>query len=251
MSIVMDYINTNNLPLLTWLNADPVNISTSPTSFTWSNTKSDSNFDFVQTSGVAFPVVGALGLSFSTGQFLRSREPVTALSTSYTVLHLSTNTNDNTASLISYLKEGTTVSEISYVINGQDLEQNYLPSLLNTGTSIGEVDLSTDVLRIGVSHDVKRGRSNFVSPAVSSSNIINIDTSHKNPTGRLQIGGDTVIDNLYHVLVFTKKLSQTHIQQLLDLLLYSTPLLNDFIYWDLIVNDTWDLLNEATWNNLI
>lgn len=250
MGAVLDYINNNNLSLVTWLNADAANISTANNMFTWLNSKPDVNVDFIQSSSASYPVVTASGISFGQGQWLRSRLPVTHSAKSYTVLHISTNTNDTTASLVSYLKTASNTSQIDYLVSGTAVRQVYTPSLLTTTVDMGELDTGSDVVRLGVSHNVKRGISSLVLPGVTSSSILNIDTSHE-ASGLVQIGGDAQIENLYHLLIFNGKLATSDIHQLLDLLLYSTPALTGFVYWDLLANEVWDLMTETTWDNLL
>jgi hypothetical protein len=251
MSAVLDYINTHNLPLITWLNADAANINTSNNTFTWVNKKPDTDYDFIQSNPAAYPVATTSGVSFGVGQSLKSRLPVSYTDKSYTVLHISTNTATTTASLVSYLRADLDSPEIDYTVTGTAVRQVYTPSLLKTSIEVGSLDSNSNTVRLGMSHNVKQGKSSLILPGVLGSSIINIDTSHKGPSGLIQIGGDTSIENLYHLLIFNRKLTSSHIHQLLDLLLYSTPALSGFVYWDLITNEVWELMNEATWDNLL
>lgn len=251
MSTVLDYINTNNLSLLTWLNADSENLVVTPTSFTWKNKKLDTLYDFIQIVPANFPVISPAGITFTSDTFLRSRSNLAVTSKSYTFIHISKNVTGDTASLLSYSTSGSLTSEVTYSLTSLIVNQKYSPSLLTTSTTLGTAIVDSDVMRLGVVHDVKHGRSSLVRPDGVEGNIINIDTSHIAPSSKLQLGGQGTLVNLYHFLIFDQELSASTIQSLMDLLLYSTPALNDFIYWDLITTDSWGLLNEAAWNNII
>lgn len=249
MSSVLDYINTNSLPAKTWLDATPGNINISGTTFTWQNKLSNPNYNFTQSVISRHPSQSQQGITFTGNQAINCNDITLLDTSSYTLIALSKNTLTLEQTLISFrqlLNSGIDLLKYSLALNklNQLYQRIYLQTELDfTDSLIEEVNI------LAINHDVKLARSEIRidnNPYEFRKNIIN---SYNIEISNSIIGNDDLV-NLYHFLLFSPKIDKIHIDNLITLLINSTPELNPNPFWDDITTELWNELNESIWNNI-
>jgi hypothetical protein len=250
MSSVLDYITTNNLPLITWLNASPENIVVSGNSFTWKNSNNNTSFDFIQNIFSKHPIVSTDGVSFTSSNSISSRNPNLIDGKSYSIIGISKNSFGIDQVLVQ-LKQlvNTSVNVITYKQLAGKLLQEYRRTYLNTLLTFSNTIAET-VNIVCINHFVKLGRTTGRVDNSPHELRETLQNAYKLETGGAVIGDATIV-NLYHFLVFSPAISETQLDDIVDLLIASTPSLNPNPFWDLLITDTWDTITEAIWNNIL
>lgn len=250
MSSVLNYVTANNLSLITWLDASPSNIVISGNNFAWVNKKGNTSFDFIQTLFSKHPVVTSDGVSFTSSKSVFSRNSGLIDGKSYSIIAISKNSSGIDQVLISLRRlVNSSVNVVKYSQLSdkllQEYQRTYLKTLLNFSTSVIE---SINILCI--SHFVKLGRTSVRVNGFPYELIGNLQNAYKMQVSSSIIGEANLI-NLYHFLVFSPAITEAQLDDIVDLLIASTPALNPNPFWDLIITDTWDNLTEGLWNNIL
>jgi hypothetical protein len=250
MSSVLTYVTTNNLPLITWLDASPVNITISGNTFTWINRQGNTSFDFIQNIFGKHPTVSGDGVSFTSTKSIASRNSGLIDGKSYTIIALSKDNSGIDQVLVSLRQlVNSSVSVVKYSqLSGkllQEYRRTYLRTLLEFSNTIIE-----SVNIIGINHFVKEGRTSVRINGFPYELIGNLQNAYKIQVSS-SIIGEANLTNLYHFLVFSPAITEAQLDDIVDLLIASTPALNPNPFWDLIITDTWDTLTEAIWNNIL
>lgn len=250
MSSVLSYVTANNLSLITWLDASPSNIVVSGNNFTWINKTGNTSFDFIQTLFSKHPSVTSDGISFTSSTSVFSRATGLIDGKSYSIVAISRDSSGIDQVLVS-LKQlvNSSVNVVRYSQLSdkllQEYQRTYLKTLLNFSESIIE-----SINIICINHLVKLGRTSVRVNGFPYEIIGNLQNAYKMQVGS-SIIGEANLTNLYHFLVFSPSITEAQLDDIVDLLLASTPALNPTPFWDLIITDTWNNLTEGTWNNIL
>jgi hypothetical protein len=239
MSAVQDYITVNDLSALVWLNADSGNL------FTWMNELGGSSTDFIQNNLSNHPVVSSNGISFTSNSFLYSRSALFVDVNDYTIIALSKDDLTMPQVLVK-LQQG--IASTEYDLVAGKIQQKYRP-YQNTDIVTSDTANTNEVAAMVVKRRVKYGDTKLEVQGVQS-NHKNLINSWRFDSDNSIIGQGT-LNNLYHFLCFDEIVDTVHVEAIINLLIYSTPVLNPNPYWDLLQDITWDSLTTPLWDNIL
>lgn len=249
MSQVLNFIQSNNLDLVAWFNADLINLQISPTLFRWNSLGTVSGWTLTQTNPNLFPDVSGEGITFNSGSLLSTSGTSVLPSTKYTVLAVSKDNGEATQSLLTFNKTNLN-NFVSYGRVGLSILQTLQPALYSSSIQ-ASTDLVSEVNGYAISHDIKRGDTRFfASPSFTAEELRSFERYYKVADGRLVVGGGQ-LTNLYHLLILDGLIDAVTLEQIYNLLLLTTPVLNDAIYWDSISTEIWDNLSDSLWNTIL
>jgi hypothetical protein len=212
MTLSLDYIADNNLPIKTYL--DFTNASyTSVTgdTLTQSNLTGDIAYDFLSVGVLNFPVRGDFGMTFTSTQKLSSRvSGIITGASSYSLLVVSKNSNN------SLLKVGKTnpnlpkLLEIDYTAT--NFAQNY--SRLNVADrelTLGDLETTQVCL---LSHDVVTGVTNTSINLADFQQNTKLDAGYMLPNLSSFVLGEGFGGELLNFLLFVPAIDNVHLLEL-------------------------------------
>jgi hypothetical protein len=212
MTLSLDYIADNNLPIKTYL--DFTNASyTSVTgdTLTQSNLTGDIAYDFLSVGVLNFPVRGDFGMTFTSTQKLSSRvSGIITGASSYSLLVVSKNSNN------SLLKVGKTnpnlpkLLEIDYTAT--NFAQNY--SRLNVADrelTLGDLETTQVCL---LSHDVVTGVTNTSINLADFQQNTKFDAGYMLPNSSSFVLGEGFGGELLNFLLFVPAIDNVHLLEL-------------------------------------
>jgi hypothetical protein len=212
MSLAISYIANNALPCRTYLDfTNPAYSSVSGSNFTQLNLTGNTDYDFISTGALNFPVRGSQGITFTSTQKLSPRvSDIISGASSYSLLVVSKN-SDN-----SLLKVGKTnpnlpkLLEIDYTTT--NFAQNY--SRLNVADrelTLGDLETTQVCL---LSHDVVTGVTNTSINLTDFQQNTKIDAGYMLPNLSSFVLGEGFDGELLNFLLFVPAIDNLHLLEL-------------------------------------
>lgn len=250
MSLILNYINSNNLSLITWLDAALPNIRVNANAgFTWTNKGGAASGDGTQTAISAYPSLSTDGVTFPVNSFLKLRTPGLITGIDYSILMVFKGQISSESTVITIHKENTSAPLVSLAVAESSIKQTYSPSILQTARS-SSLSSTEDVSKVAIVHDTKHKRSTFYRNGVTSGTLENLDNFYTVNDGDVLLSGQG-LPPLYHLLIFNGKLSTTQVQYILDTLVLTTPGLTPNLSWDLLTEESWNGITDVSWDNML
>jgi hypothetical protein len=212
MTLSISYITDNNLPCRTYLDfTNPAYSSVSGSNFTQLNLTGNTDYDFISTGALNFPVRGSQGITFTSTQKLSPRvSGIISGASSYSLLIVSKN-SDN-----SLLKVGKTnpnlprLLEIDYTTT--NFSQNY--SRLNVADrelTLGDLETTQVCL---ISHDVVTGVTNTSINLADFQQNTKLDAGYMLPNLSSFVLGEGFGGELLNFLLFVPAIDNVHLLEL-------------------------------------
>jgi hypothetical protein len=212
MTLSLDYIGINSLPCRSYLDfTNPSYSSISGSTFTQLNLTGNTNYDFISTGALNFPVRGSEGITFTSTQKLSPRvSDIIFDAPSYSLLIVSKNSNN------SLLKVGKTnpnlpkLLEIDYTAT--NFNQNY--SRLNVADrelTLGDLETTQVCL---LSHDVVAGVSNTSINLADFQQNTKLDAGYMLPNLSSFVLGEGFGGELLNFLLFVPAIENVHLLEL-------------------------------------
>jgi hypothetical protein len=245
MSAVSNYITTNNLPAVVWLSADSSNINIIGNTFTWTNSLGDVTKNFSQVNLSNHPSTSSNGISFNINSSLSCNSALLTNVNNYTIIAL---TKDYLTQSQLLIKLADSSSYTKYSLEQGKINQEYKP-YFTSDIVTNNTSTSNEVSELVIKRRIKYGDT-FLQIKDTESTHRNFINSWRFDSSS-SIIGQGLLNNLYHFLCFSDVIDNIHISNLIDLLIYSTPVLNPNPYWDLLLDVTWDNLTTPLWDNIL
>jgi hypothetical protein len=212
MTLSLDYIDTNSLPCRTYLDfTNPAYSSVSGSNFTQLNLTGNTDYDFISTGALNFPVRGSQGITFTSTQKLSPRgSGIISGASSYSLLIVSKNSGN------SLLKVGKTnpnlprLLEIDYTPT--NFAQNY--SRLNVADrelTLGDLETTQVCL---ISHDVVTGVTNTSINLADFQQNTKLDAGYMLPNLSSFVLGEGFDGELLNFLLFVPAIDNLHLLEL-------------------------------------
>ena len=212
MTLSISYITDNNLPCRTYLDfTNPAYSSVSGSNFTQLNLTGNTDYDFISTGALNFPVRGSQGITFTSTQKLSPRgSGIISGASSYSLLIVSKNSGN------SLLKVGKTnpnlprLLEIDYTPT--NFAQNY--SRLNVADrelTLGDLETTQVCL---ISHDVVTGVTNTSINLADFQQNTKLDAGYMLPNLSSFVLGEGFGGELLNFLLFVPAIDNVHLLEL-------------------------------------
>jgi hypothetical protein len=212
MTLSLDYIADNALPCRSYLDfTNPAYTSVSGSTLTQLNLIGNTNYDFISTGALNFPIRGSQGIMFTSTQKLSPRvSDIISGASSYSLLIVSKN-SDN-----SLLKVGKTnpnlpkLLEIDYT--STNFAQNY--SRLNVADlelSLGDLETTQVCL---LSHDIVTGVTNTSINLADFQQNTKLDAGYMLPNLSSFVLGEGFGGELLNFLLFVPAIENVHLLEL-------------------------------------
>ena len=212
MTLSISYITDNNLPCRTYLDfTNPAYSSVSGSNFTQLNLTGNTDYDFISTGALNFPVRGSQGITFTSTQKLSPRgSGIISGASSYSLLIVSKNSGN------SLLKVGKTnpnlpkLLEIDYTAT--NFAQNY--SRLNVADrelTLGDLETTQVCL---LSHDVVTGVTNTSINLADFQQNTKLDAGYMLPNLSSFVLGEGFGGELLNFLLFVPAIDNVHLLEL-------------------------------------
>lgn len=212
MTLSLDYITENSLSCRSYLDFTNASYSSiSGTTFTQLNLTGNTDYDFISTGTLNFPVRGSQGITFTSTQKLSPRvSGIISGASSYSLLVVSKNSNN------SLLKVGKTnpnlpkLLEIDYTAT--NFVQNY--SRLNVADrelTLGDLETTQVCL---LSHDVVTGVTNTSINLADFQKNIKLDAGYMLPNLSSFVLGEGFSGELLNFLLFVPAIENVHLLEL-------------------------------------
>ena len=212
MSLAISYIANNALPCRTYLDfTNPAYSSVSGSNFTQLNLTGNTDYDFISTGALNFPVRGSQGITFTSTQKLSPRgSGIISGASSYSLLIVSKNSGN------SLLKVGKTnpnlprLLEIDYTPT--NFAQNY--SRLNVADrelTLGDLETTQVCL---ISHDVVTGVTNTSINLADFQQNTKLDAGYMLPNLSSFVLGEGFGGELLNFLLFVPAIDNLHLLEL-------------------------------------
>lgn len=259
MSIIEDYITSNDLPCTFWLDGtDDTTITYNSESFTWRNKLGNINYDFLQTDNTKLPTKVGRGVSFSSDQFLYPRtNQIFSNKNTYSLIFITQTDTSNEQQILSVRKEVTAKPYLlTYNYNESKLNQGF--SILNISDQITSEVVSDEVIgsiatqSVIINHNIKFGNTSICIDSTNFNTQINRDKGFIIDINLKSIKLGNSIPNLpltgiiNHVMMFSPVIAESDLIYISGLLFDTV----DRLRWDNITVSLWNSLTEDDWNNI-
>lgn len=251
MSRLSNYLDTNSLTTSAkvWLSGKDTSTIISDTStFTWKNKLGEVDYDFLQSNASLHPVYSPPGVTFVDDDKLypRVNDLFTAVS-SYSIILISEGSDFSLENkILSIGKSNPLIPKfLEYSYKDSKVEQQF--SLVNIQNILKSTGFLTSQQTVGINHTLKYGLTRISINKDPFQVQINSDKGHvfNNYPGNFYLGNSNTnlpfTGKLLHFLVFIPEISETHINNIIDILLLQ-------YIWDELAEDDWNSITNDDWD---